>query len=61
VAFDAEGTVYIPAEAWMKFVTEFLPGAKGAESLFGTPRLEADELVVDYALSTTGKGMTNAA
>jgi len=52
MAFDAEGTVYIPMEDWVRFVTSHIPGGNGAQSIFGTPRLDGGELVVPYALST---------
>jgi len=53
MAYDAEGTVYISMEDWVKFLNQFIPGADRAESLFGKPRIANGELEVDYALSTS--------
>ena len=54
MGYDAEGTIYIPAEEFWAFVSKYLPNELGGETLFGPPMITKDgvDLVVDYSLST---------
>ena len=52
MAYDGEGTVYIPLEEFWEFVQRYVPVTKGAETAFGVPRVECGDLVIDYACST---------
>lgn len=53
MGFDGQGKIYIPLEAWCEFVSGYAPSAKsGAEFSYAPPRIEGEELVVDYAFST---------
>jgi hypothetical protein len=51
MAYDAEGSVYIPLEEFWIFAMKYLPKTH-AEFAFGKPRIVDDDIVFDYAAST---------
>jgi hypothetical protein len=48
---DGTGTIYIPLEEFWAFAQKYGPRLEG-ESVYGVPRVENDDLVIDYAFST---------
>jgi hypothetical protein len=52
MAFDAEGSVYVPLDELWGFLKKFHPDFKGAEVAYGVPRVVDGDLVVDYAAGT---------
>ena len=53
MASDGEGTIRIPFDEFYKFVLGYAPKIADAETLIGIPRFEADDVVIDYAWSTS--------
>jgi hypothetical protein len=53
MGYDVEGNIYIPLEEFWTFVSQYNPSEKGgAESIYGKPRIENNDLVISYAAST---------
>jgi len=53
MGYDGEGNIYIPLEEFWKFVSDYYPLEKsGAEIVYGKPRIENNDLVISFAVST---------
>lgn len=48
---DGTGSIYIPLAEFWEFVAKYSPDHHG-ETVYGVPRVENDDLVIDYAFST---------
>ena len=51
MAYNGEGTIFIPLDEFWEFVSRY-HDFKGAATVFGVPRVESNDLVIDFAFST---------
>jgi hypothetical protein len=51
MAYDGEGTLYIPLEEFWMWVQQYHPNLK-CEIAYGVPRFVDGDLVIDYAFSS---------
>lgn len=54
MAVAGTGTVWIPIEEFWEFVTKYMPEDE-TETRFGVPRVQMNQIEIDYAFSSDGE------